>query len=94
MKRDRVSISATTIETSKLIHLNRNEENKNIRSPTSRCRRSTARNFNYNSSTEPEKPYLQIRSEEDSSSKLNYLDKNPSVYSMRNKYREGMQILF
>ncbi|CAF1038594.1 unnamed protein product [Rotaria sordida] len=89
-KRDRISISANTIETSKIIHIDRNEENKNIRLPTSRCRRSTARNLNYNSSIEPEKHYLQIKSEEDLSSKFKYLDKKTSNKSiaMRKQYRQ------
>ncbi|CAF1025059.1 unnamed protein product [Rotaria sordida] len=85
-----VKKNANTIETSKIIHIDRNEENKNIRLPTSRCRRSTARNLNYNSSIEPEKHYLQIKSEEDLSSKFKYLDKKTSNKSiaMRKQYRQ------
>ncbi|CAF3344447.1 unnamed protein product [Rotaria sp. Silwood1] len=77
-KHDRIWISTTTDETSKVIHIDQNEENKNIRSPTSRCRRSTARNSNYSSLIEPEKHYLQIKSEDNSSSKFKHSNKKTS----------------
>ncbi|CAF3377705.1 unnamed protein product [Rotaria socialis] len=74
-KRDRASTS-----TSKVLNME-----QNIRPPTSRCRRSAARNFNYNSSIEPKNHYLLIGSEEDSLSKQNHLEKQPSLYSIQNK---------
>ncbi|CAF2252719.1 unnamed protein product [Rotaria magnacalcarata] len=74
-KRDR-----TLTSTSKVMNMD-----QNIRPATSRCRRSAARNFNYNSSIEPKNHCLLIRSEEDSLSKQNHLEKQPSLYSIQTK---------
>jgi hypothetical protein len=54
-KHDQVCISATTNGTPIVTDASRNEKNKNIQSPTSRCRRSAVRNFIPNLSIEPEK---------------------------------------
>lgn len=81
-KHERARISTTTIGTSIITDANRNEINKNIRSPTSRCRRSAARNFNNNLSIEPEKHYFQIRSEEDSPSKRIHLEQKASIHTV------------
>ena len=85
LKRDCAYTSATLNGISKPTDMDRNEGNKSIRTPTSLCRRSAARNFNHNPSVKAEKHDLKIKLEENLSSELYYLNEGSSMRSISDK---------